>query len=38
MTEKLDAIYNPSEFEDKIYSFWLEKKYFHGQIDKSKIP
>ena len=27
--KELQKIYNPKEVEDKIYSMWLENKYFH---------
>lgn len=34
----LDKNFNPKEVEDKIYSNWLEKKYFHAEVDKTKEP
>ena len=36
--KELEKIYNPKRVEDKIYSMWLENKYFHTEIDKSKKP
>jgi len=30
--------YNPLDFEKDIYSFWLEKKYFHDDVNFSKVP
>ncbi len=36
--KELEKIYNPKEVEDKIYQMWLENKYFHTEIDKSKKP
>ncbi len=30
---ELSAKYNPSEVEDKWYSYWLEKKFFHSEPD-----
>ena len=30
--------YNPSEFEDKLYKTWVEKGYFHAEVDESKEP
>ncbi|MCH5210899.1 MAG: valine--tRNA ligase [Oscillospiraceae bacterium] len=30
--------YNPSEFEDRLYNEWVEKGYFHAEIDKDKKP
>ena len=35
---KLEKNYNPSEIEKKIYDRWLEKKYFHAEVDESKKP
>jgi len=34
----MEKIYNPSEFESKIYENWLGKKYFSAKIDKNKEP
>ena len=36
--KELAKTYNPSEVEDRIYSNWVEKKYFHAEIDKTKKP
>lgn len=36
--KELEKTYNPKEIEDRIYSNWLEKKYFAGKIDKNKKP
>ncbi|MBQ4528659.1 MAG: valine--tRNA ligase [Clostridia bacterium] len=36
--KELAKTYNPSEVEDRIYSNWVEKKYFHAEIDKDKKP
>jgi len=36
--KELEKIYNPKRVEDKIYSMWLENKYFHTEIDKTKKP
>lgn len=30
--------YNPSEIEDKWYSYWLEKNYFHSEPNPTKKP
>ena len=30
--------YNPAEFEDKLYNEWVEKGYFHAEVDKDKKP
>ena len=36
MAPALEKQYNPSNFEDKIYKFWCENKYFHAVKDESK--
>lgn len=38
MIKELDKVYDPSQVEDRLYNKWLENKYFHAQIDKSKEP
>ncbi len=40
MDEKrnIDKTYDPKKVEDRIYSDWLEKGYFHAEADKSKKP
>ncbi len=38
MSQNLEKTYNPKAIEDKLYSEWCEKKYFHAEIDKSKKP
>jgi len=30
--------YDPSEFEDKLYAEWVEKGYFHAEVDPDKEP
>ena len=30
--------YDPSEFEDRIYKNWVEKGYFHAEVDSKKEP
>lgn len=35
---ELDKVYNPRQFEDKIYEFWMEHKYFHAEPDPKKKP
>jgi len=37
MTE-ISKNYEPQKIEKKWYSYWLEKKYFHAEIDKNKKP
>jgi valyl-tRNA synthetase len=38
MSQNLEKTYNPKAIEDKLYSRWCEKKYFHAEIDKSRKP
>jgi len=38
MRKELDKTYDPKSIEDRIYSNWLEKNYFHAEIDKTKKP
>lgn len=38
MSQNLETTYNPKGMEDRLYSKWLEKKYFHAEIDRSKKP
>ncbi len=34
----LEKTYNPSAIEGKIYDKWLNKKYFHAEVDRTKKP
>lgn len=38
MAKELAKSYNPSEFEDRIYDFWIKGNYFHAEVDKDKKP
>ena len=38
MKKELEKNYNPSEIEDKLYKNWMDKKYFHAKVDKTKKP
>ena len=38
MAKELAKAYNPQEFEDRIYDFWLKGNYFHAEVDKDKKP
>ncbi len=38
MSKELAKTYSPNEIEDKLYEKWLEKKYFHAEVDYSKKP
>ncbi|WP_455257435.1 valine--tRNA ligase [Peptoniphilus asaccharolyticus] len=30
--------YNPKEFEDRIYDFWMDNNYFRAEVDENKKP
>ena len=34
----MEKNYNPSEIEDRLYHKWLEKKYFHAEVNRDKKP
>ena len=36
--KELEKVYNPQEFEDRIYDFWIKGNYFHSEPDESKKP
>jgi len=36
--KELAKTYAPKGIEDRIYEKWLEKKYFHAEVDKTKTP
>ncbi|MBP9995802.1 MAG: valine--tRNA ligase [Lachnospiraceae bacterium] len=38
MSKELAKTYDPKGIEDRIYSNWLEKKYFHAEVDRDKKP
>lgn len=38
MSKELEKTYNPSEIEERLYQKWLDKKYFHAEVDRSKKP
>ena len=38
MSKELEKNYNPSEIEDRLYHKWLEKKYFHSEVNRDKKP
>ena len=35
---EMEKTYNPAAIEEKIYDRWLQKKYFHADVDRSKKP
>ncbi len=38
MGKMLDKTYDPTKVEDRIYQKWLDNKYFHAEVDKTKKP
>ncbi|MCR4792559.1 MAG: valine--tRNA ligase [Lachnospiraceae bacterium] len=38
MAKELAKTYDPKGIEDRIYQKWLDKKYFHAEVDHSKTP
>ena len=35
---EMQKVYNPKEFEDKLYREWTDNNYFRAEADPSKIP
>ncbi len=38
MSRELAKTYDPSGLEDRLYQKWLDKKYFHAEVDWDKRP
>ena len=38
MQKELEKNYNPADIEGRLYDKWMEKKYFHAEVDRSKKP
>ncbi len=38
MAKELAKAYEPAQFENRIYEFWMKNGYFHAEIDKDKKP
>lgn len=38
MQKELAKTYDPKDIEERLYSKWLDKKYFHAEVDKGKKP
>ena len=38
MSKELEKTYNPGAIEERLYDKWMEKKYFHAEVDRSKKP
>ncbi|MBE5934979.1 MAG: valine--tRNA ligase [Lachnospiraceae bacterium] len=38
MKKELEKTYNPHDIEQRLYDKWIDKKYFHAEVDRSKKP
>ncbi len=38
MAKELSKVYDPKAVEERIYSNWMEKGYFHAEVDEKKKP
>jgi valyl-tRNA synthetase len=38
MQKELAKTYDPKDIEERLYEKWMEKKYFHAKVDKTKKP
>ena len=38
MAKELAKAYEPAQFENRIYEFWMNNGYFHAEPDKNKKP
>ncbi|MBQ9437122.1 MAG: class I tRNA ligase family protein, partial [Lachnospiraceae bacterium] len=38
MKKEMEKAYSPAGMEDRIYGKWLEKSYFHAEVDHGKTP
>ncbi len=38
MSRELAKTYDPKGIEDRLYQKWMDKKYFHAEVDKTKKP
>ncbi len=36
--KELEKNYNPAEIEPRLYEKWVQKRYFHAEVDRSKKP
>ena len=36
--KQLEKVYDPSTVEERLYSTWMEKGYFHAEVEKDKKP
>lgn len=38
MRKELEKTYDPGEIEDRLYEKWIEKGYFHAEVNQDKVP
>ena len=38
MKKELEKTYNPADIEDRLYAKWVNKKYFHAEVNANKKP
>ena len=38
MSRELAKTYDPKGIEDRLYQKWMDKKYFHAEVDSTKTP
>lgn len=38
MEKNLEKTYNPQDIEDRLYEKWINKNYFHAEVNKNKKP
>ncbi len=38
MREEIAKTYDPKNVEDRLYNYWLEKRYFHAEVNPEKQP
>ena len=36
MSKELEKTYNPAAIEERLYEKWLEKKYFHAEVNQEQ--
>ncbi len=36
--KELEKNYDPNSIEERLYKKWLDNKYFHAEVDKTKKP
>ncbi|MBC7959818.1 MAG: class I tRNA ligase family protein, partial [Vallitaleaceae bacterium] len=36
MSKELDKVYDPKIVEDRLYQMWIDKNYFHAEVNPDK--